>query len=214
MQMLKRGFPLLIALAGIVGLAALGAWRIALTPTAMQWPLGLVLVGYAVWILSEFRITTGETKKDVNDDQGTCEAYAISRLLTVVAALAFDPVWASVGIWLPLGVALFVAGIAVRVYAIRTLGKAYSHRVRTPEATGIIASGPYRFMRHPAYTGMLLANAGIVVLFFNYFALLAFALVFVPVLVRRIHVEEAHLFNIPDYQAYATGRARLLPGLW
>jgi protein-S-isoprenylcysteine O-methyltransferase Ste14 len=86
--------------------------------------------------------------------------------------------------------------------------------VRTPSENTIIADGPYRFLRHPAYAGMLLAHVGILVLFFNWFLLIAFTAVFVPVLVRRIRVEESHLLTIPEYQAFAAHRARVAPGIW
>lgn len=207
-------FPLAIALTGLAGLVAAGVWRLSTLDAALVPVLGAVLALYAVWIVSEFRITAGETHKDTGDDKGTCEAYAIARFVTVLAALAFPSLWQGDGVWLPLGTALFVAGIGFRVYAIRTLGSFYSHRVRTPSAETIISTGPYRYLRHPAYAGMLLAHVGIVVLFFNWFVLTMFALVFVPALVRRIRVEEAHLLAIPRYAEFAAGRARVLPGVW
>jgi len=109
---------------------------------------------------------------------------------------------------------LFFGGIGLRAYAIYSLGRLYSHRVRTPSENTIISSGPYRFLRHPAYAGMLLAHVGVLVLFFNWFLLVAFCCVFVPVLVRRIRVEESHLLAIPAYRTFAAGRARLAPGIW
>lgn len=210
----KALFPLAIALTGIAALGALGVYRVSLLPAELKLPISAALILYVLWIVSEFRITAGEAKKDAADDQGTCEAYATARFLTMLSALAFDAVWTEAGLWLPLGAMLFAGGIGFRVYAIRTLGRSYSHRVRTPSESAIISTGPYRFLRHPAYAGMLLAHVGIVVLFFNFFLLTMFALVFVPALVRRIQVEEKHLLRIPDYQAFAANRSRLVPGLW
>jgi protein-S-isoprenylcysteine O-methyltransferase Ste14 len=132
----------------------------------------------------------------------------------VLCALGFESLWRSPGAWLPLGMLFFGGGIALRSYAILTLDKCYSHRVRAPQANTIIADGPYRYLRHPAYAGMLLAHAGILILFFNWFLLLAFFGIFIPVLVRRIRVEESYLLQMPEYRAFATGRARLAPGIW
>ncbi len=168
-----------------------------------------------MWVLSEFRITAGAATKDTGDDRGTCEAYALARLLTVVTALSVDSVWTAPGLWLLLGVVLFVGGILLRASAIRTLGRSYSHRVRKPEAENIIDNGPYRFLRHPAYSGMLLAHTGFVLLFFSWPLVLVFTAVFIPVLVRRILLEERYLLTIlPAYGLFAQGRARLVPGIW
>ena len=170
---------------------------------------------YLLWVLSEFRITAGESKKDSGDDRWTCEAYALARLLTVATALSVDSVWSTPGAWLLLGGAMFAGGIILRAFAIRTLGRSYSHRVRKPEAETIISDGPYRFLRHPAYSGMLLAHVGFVLLFFSWPLMLVFTAIFLPVLVRRILLEEQYLVQIlPAYEAFANGRARLVPGIW
>jgi protein-S-isoprenylcysteine O-methyltransferase Ste14 len=212
-------FPLLIASFGVAAILALGAYRtLTAASPALMWTVAAVVVLYAAWILSEFRITTAETKRDTSDDQGTCERYAIARAITMLTALGFDSIWTQGGPWLPVGGALFLAGVGLRTYAIRTLGRNYSHRVRNPQAIergfDIVVSGPYRLLRHPAYSGMLLAHVGILILFFNWFALVALVGVFVPVLVRRIRVEEAHLWSLPGYPDFASGRARLVPGVW
>jgi len=208
-------FALVIALSGIAAMISVGAYQVATAVESYQAMLvGTVVIMYVGWILSEFRITVGETSKDTSDDKGTCEAYAIGRFLTMLTALGFESVWNRPGLWIPIGFTLFVGGVAFRIYAIRSLGKFYSHRVRTPTENTIISNGPYRFLRHPAYAGMLLAHVGILVLFFNWFLLVAFAFVFVPVLVRRIRVEESHLLVIPEYREFAIGRARVAPGIW
>lgn len=205
---------LIIALTGIGAMIAVGAYKFAVSEGVFQTLIAVIMISYIAWILSEFKITTGENKRDANDDQGTCEAYAIARFITMLAALAFNPVWETAGPWLPIGLVLFFGGIALRAYAIYTLGQFYSHRVRTPNGKTIISHGPYRFLRHPAYTGMLVAHVGILVLFFNWFLLVAVFGVFVPALVRRIRVEETHLLAIPEYREFAASRARLAPGIW
>lgn len=208
-------FPLIIGAVGIATGLVLGYYRITTTPEGLQLAVSAILGLYLLWILSELRITAGEAAKDAGDDHGTCEAYALARLLTVFTALGFDMVWRSPGIWLPVGLSLFLGGIALRAWAIRALGQSYSHRVRTPQAEELISDGPYRFLRHPAYSGMLLAHVGVVVLFFSWPLLLVFAAVFIPVLVRRILLEEHYLLRIiPAYEAFASGRARLVPGIW
>jgi protein-S-isoprenylcysteine O-methyltransferase Ste14 len=208
-------FALAIALCGIIAMIVVGGYRYTMAAGGFKAPLiAAVMLLYIGWIVSEFRVTVGESGKETGDDKGTCEAYAIGRFITMLAAFGFDSLWSEPGPWFHLGFGLFVGGMAFRTYAIHTLGRFYSHRVRTPNQNTIIADGPYRYLRHPAYAGMLLAHAGILVLFFNWFLLVAFVGVFVPVLVRRIRVEESHLLVIPEYRAFAAGRARVAPGIW
>jgi protein-S-isoprenylcysteine O-methyltransferase Ste14 len=228
----KQGtsFPLAIALFGMVTVLLYGGYRaITAANGDLAWVLLGVVVVYAIWIASELRITASELGREATTDRGTCESYAIARGLTMLAALAFDPMWTELNAWVLFGCAVFLAGIALRGFAIHTLGKNYSHRVRHPQAknsvdakTGansepvydIVSNGPYRFVRHPAYSGMVLAHVGIVIVFFNWFVLLALGAIFLPALIRRIRVEETHLLDIPAYRTFATGRARLVPGVW
>jgi protein-S-isoprenylcysteine O-methyltransferase Ste14 len=224
----KQGtsFPLAIALFGMVTVLLYGGYRaITAANGDLAWVLLGVVVVYAIWIASELRITASELGREAATDRGTCESYAIARGLTMLAALAFDPMWTELNAWVVFGCAVFLAGIALRGFAIYTLGKNYSHRVRHPQAKSssdansepvydIVSNGPYRFVRHPAYSGMVLAHVGIVIVFFNWFVLLALSAIFLPALIRRIRVEEAHLLAIPAYRSFATGRARLVPGVW
>jgi protein-S-isoprenylcysteine O-methyltransferase Ste14 len=215
MQKTRSSFTLTIAIVAIITMAAIGAYKYLEAPGTFKAVVtGSLVLIYIVWILSEFRITAGEPSKDTSHDKGTGEAYAIGRFLTMLTAIGFESLWHGPGAWLPVGFALFFCGAGFRVYAIRTLGRCYSHRVRTPAENTIIADGPYRFLRHPAYAGMLLAHVGVLVLCFNWFLLVAFFGVFLPVLVRRIQVEESHLLAIPEYRTFAAPRARLAPGIW
>lgn len=203
-----------IALCGIAALIACGLWRTFDAADSFHTLVGVTTLLYVLWILSEFRITAGQASQDTREDGGTCERYAIARFITMFTAFVFPSIWSGYGPWLPIGAALCFAGVALRIWAIRTLGSHYSHRVRTPGDDGIVRSGPYRVLRHPAYAGMLLAHLGILVLFFNWFLLVALCAVFVPALVLRIRVEEAALLRVPAYAQFAATRARLVPGLW
>lgn len=211
----SSNFALLISVTGIAGLLLVGGYRAATATGVYQWLLIATIALYILWIVSEFRVTSSTASQDRSKDQYTCETYAIARFIMMLAAMGFDPIWNNdFGAWLPVGAAIFFGGVALRAWAIHTLGQSYSHRVRTPQSQFIVSSGPYRHIRHPAYTGMLIAHIGILVLFFNVFALVALVAVFVPALVRRIRVEEQHLLNIPEYHIFASTRARLAPGVW
>lgn len=210
----SSNFGLLIAVVGIALMLLVSAYQAVAGAGVYRWLTPLIAVLYVLWVASEFRITTDIASKDTSSDQYTCEAYAIARFITMLAAFGMGSIWTEPGAWLPLGLCIFGGGIALRAWAIRTLGRSYSHRVRTPAEQFIVDSGPYRVLRHPAYTGMLIAHVGILVLFCNVFVAVALFAVFLPALVRRIRVEEQHLLQIPAYREFAVQRARLAPGVW
>lgn len=58
------------------------------------------------------------------------------------------------------GVAVFVAGVALRLWSMRTLSRAFSYDLKVIEGQQLVHRGPYRVLRHPAYTGLLLWSIG------------------------------------------------------
>jgi protein-S-isoprenylcysteine O-methyltransferase Ste14 len=175
--------------------------------------LRLVVVAcYGAWVVTEAPVTFRGAPRG-RSERRTLVWYALIRTTVVLAAVA-GPVPRSEPWWLvAVFAALFAAGALFRASAIRELGRWYSHYVAVQDRHVIVSSGPYRFVRHPAYTGMLAANAGLVGLLVNPVAVVAL-LGLVAVLRWRIAVEEAALGEIPEYREFARRRPRLVPGLW
>jgi protein-S-isoprenylcysteine O-methyltransferase Ste14 len=170
---------------------------------------------YLAWILIESKISKEELNKGKRtSDYGTCELYAMGQAAVFLSALWFTPAWESPNILHVIGFTIFLVGIVYRLWAITTLGKYYSHIVREVDGHRIVDSGPYRHIRHPAYAGMILANLGIVVFFFNWITLMLFFLILIPAIIIRIVIEEKTLFTIDHYADYAKNRPRLIPGIW
>jgi protein-S-isoprenylcysteine O-methyltransferase Ste14 len=168
------------------------------------------VVAYLVWMLSEVRITAGTPSQSAAENR-TLVCYAGSRVTTALTAAYADPVMSiEAGIVLA---ALFLAGVTLRAWAISELGARYSHRVVRISGSGVICSGPYRVLRHPAYAGMLLANASFVGYFASAASIAGLALL-AAVIVWRISVEEGVLLDSREYREFASIRSRLLPGVW
>lgn len=109
---------------------------------------------------------------------------------------------------------LFIAGIALRRSAITALGRFYSRRVRTLANHQVVTRGPYQFVRHPAYTGVIIAHTGMTLVLLNLASALTLVLLVVPAFLWRIRVEERLLSQLPEYAEYARGRRRLVPYVW
>jgi protein-S-isoprenylcysteine O-methyltransferase len=114
------------------------------------------------------------------------------------------------------GLALLVAGTALRWAAIVTLWRYFTPNVSILEGQRVVRSGLYGVVRHPSYTGLLLRYLGFGLALANW---LSAALVFLPLLcatVYRIRVEEealrAHFGE--EYAAYAGATKRLVPGIY
>ena len=122
-------------------------------------------------------------------------------------------------ITLALQVAAFVAlalGYLFSHWALMT-NKFFSGTVRIQKDRGhtVVSSGPYRFVRHPGYTGGLVANLAVPLMLGSLWALVPGALV-AMVFVIRTALEDKTLQNeLTGYREYAAQvRYRLLPGLW
>ena len=171
---------------------------------------------YILWMIIELRIS----KKDVNtegkktSDFMTCQLYGVAQAVTILTALWFPSAWRVPNAAHFFGISVFLFGICYRSWAIRTLGRFYSHRVRTVSQHQIVVSGPYRFTRHPAYAGMIIANAGLSLYFFNWITICVFFLILLPTILLRIVIEEKTLFGIEEYSEFAKKRKRLFPAVW
>ena len=115
-----------------------------------------------------------------------------------------------------LGVAGILAGVAVRWYAIRVLGRFFTRDVATQIGQTVVQDGPYRFIRHPAYSGTLLTLLGIGLTLGNWLALLIVLIGGVLAHLYRVRVEEQALLAAlgEPYRVYMRGTRRFIPFVW
>ena len=201
----------------VVGLTAVG-WALLREATGPMSPGAALriaaVVVYVGWLVAEARVTfraaPGETGAQ---DRGTVYLYGLARLATAGTALLVPAAWSSVPLQAA-GLALLLGAIAFRLSAIRRLGRFYAHQVRTLDDHDVVRDGPYRWVRHPAYLGMVGAHAGLALVFPSVAAAVAVALLLLPAVALRIRVEERALLTVPGWAAYAAGRKRLVPAVW
>ena len=119
-------------------------------------------------------------------------------------ALSMDAVsWAAL--------AAMVLGLALRTWAVATLGRWFTWNVDVQAGQRVVERGPYRFVRHPGYLGALLTYVAVCALFHCWVAALLAAVALPVAFVRRIAYEEALLRReLPGYAAYARRTPALL----
>lgn len=206
--------PILVFL--IFVLPFVGAW-----PLFWSWP---VLVSLSVGIflfISQPPISAEDLgKKDAHDKRSVLLLMITGCLVFLVPVLDYrfgcqsrPPIEAC---WSIVGLALTFGGILFRYWSIRTLGKFFTSVVKVQTGQRVIQHGPYRFLRHPSYTGSFVMALGISVLFRSYVGL-AFVLIgFFGAYIYRITAEEKTMLAEfgDEYAAFQKRTWRMLPPIY
>ena len=118
-----------------------------------------------------------------------------------------------------------ISSCAFRLWSYSVLNEFFTFQVSTSANHKLITHGPYKFVRHPGYTGLLLAGTSYAVFWINnpFFSVsLSVALLLLPVLftwtwiLNRLKMEEEFLKKIfgKEYIEFQRSRARLIPGIY
>jgi len=114
-----------------------------------------------------------------------------------------------------LGVVLFAAGGALRIWPVFVLGRCFSGLVAIQPGHTLVTGGIYGVIRHPSYLGLLVGSLGWALAFRSALGVLLTALL-IPPLVARIGAEERLLRTQfgDEYDAYRRCTSRLIPGIY
>jgi len=112
--------------------------------------------------------------------------------------------------------ALFLSGVALRWWAILVLGRFFTIDVAIHEGHELVTRGPYRFLRHPSYTGVLLVFLALGLTWNHWLALAALVAPVLAALLVRIHIEERALAEQfgDAWREHGARTWRLVPFVW
>jgi protein-S-isoprenylcysteine O-methyltransferase Ste14 len=174
----------------------------------------LVLAGVALF-------SGGNVSPGVREDRANRWVLIAFSLLGLLAG--FLPAYTDrMGFWTLdgdairwLGVALFAAGGALRLWPVFVLGRRFSGLVAIQPEHTLVTSGIYGVIRHPSYLGLLVNSLGWALAFRSGVGVLLTALL-IPPLLARIRAEETLLRSQfgGEYDAYCRRTSRLIPGLY
>jgi protein-S-isoprenylcysteine O-methyltransferase Ste14 len=186
--------------------------------------LGWLLAGYAGvagFLVVEAASREPGTASSMNattDDQDTTRAILVAYGLSAALPLLLWPVRTprlprAAGL---AGLLAQAAGLAIRAWAMRTLGSYYSRTLRADgEQQVVVDAGPYRLLRHPGYTGSLLTWVGFALTSRSVPAAVVVSALLAWAYRRRIVAEEQLLLRtLPAYAAYSDRTKRLIPFVW
>ena len=113
-----------------------------------------------------------------------------------------------------IGLLLIPTGLAIREWAIIKLGRFFARTVQIEPGHRLITDGPYRWLRHPAYTGMVLIYLGIALALGTWLGGVVTLGVMLAATLYRIRVEEQVLIQVfgNEYREYMKRTWRLFPG--
>jgi protein-S-isoprenylcysteine O-methyltransferase Ste14 len=126
--------------------------------------------------------------------------------------ILFQQIWPQSHFTFWLGIALTLAGFAVTVWARLTLGRNWSATVTLKEHHELVQTGPYAWVRHPIYTGLLLAFLGTAVAMAEWRGVLALVLILVSFVIK-LRIEERWMIEVfgPVYLEYRQRVGPLVP---
>ena len=182
-----------------------------------------------VYLISEFLLTVtrrSRSRTGTKQDRSTLRVLWVVIMVSVtagifVAARSTSLRGGSLSVFaLPhgrmfawVGVFLFVAGLFLRWWAIITLGRFFTVDVTIERDHELVERGPFRVVRHPSYTGVLLAFVGFAFTLRNWAALLIILVPIFAAFIRRMNVEEDALSRAlgSRYADYMRRTKRLVP---
>ena len=190
----------------------------------LQWIPGMPIVVSSVWLASEsavawrtWRVRRSFTDAAPRDGGSAWVVLAGTAVAGVILVVLITQGWARVGRSAQaVGLGLMLGGIFLRWAAVLALGRHFSLFVATSPSQSLVTSGPYRVVRHPAYSGVLVTSAGLGVVYGSWLASALLAGAAWALFSYRIHVEEAVLVSHfgPTYVAYRARTWRLSPWIY
>jgi protein-S-isoprenylcysteine O-methyltransferase len=151
-------------------------------------------------------------------DQSTLSVLWLVIMVSVAAGVLVAPWWPAAA--LPdarlltiASVLLFVIGLVLRWWAIVTLGRFFTVDVTIEKDHELVERGPFRIVRHPSYSGVLLAFLGFALSLRNWAALVVVLLPILVAFIYRMNVEERALSRAlgSSYTEYMRRTKRLVP---
>jgi protein-S-isoprenylcysteine O-methyltransferase Ste14 len=177
---------------------------------------GVLLILVTASFFAGGNLSSGE--REDRDNRWVIAAFALIGLL-----LGYLPAWADRNdFWIIggdnirwLGVILFAAGGALRLWPVYVLGNRFSGLVAIQPGHALVTDGIYRFIRNPSYLGLLVNSLGWALAFRSGIGVVLTALL-IPPLVARMESEEALLagwFGV-EYETYRARTSRLIPWVY
>lgn len=185
----------------------------------LNWQVLFLAAICTILFATQPRLSIKESHEKKSSDRNTVWLIllfsALGQIVSLIEWAYFSANHTTKG-WMIAGSFLLVGGTAFRLYAIQVLGKYFSATVQIKNEHKIISVGPYKFLRHPSYTGAYIAMLGSAVFLQSISGMLIFGIGMLFVYNLRIKAEEQTLTNQfgVKYTLYASRTYKMFPCIW
>lgn len=186
----------------------------------LNWQVIFLAIICSVLFTTQPRLSIAESKEKKKTDRYTVWLIilvsSIGQITSLIDWAYFPSINKTNNLWELIGAFLLVVGTVFRLYAINILGKYFSSTVQIKKDHKIITAGPYRFLRHPSYTGAYIAMLGSAVFLNSVIGILIFGVGMLFVYRLRIIAEEKTLIQNfkDDYLNYSKHTYKMFPLVW
>ena len=186
----------------------------------------IVLLGFSTfwaileaWLILRDR-KRGKGKTDIDGSTRLFNFFSMTFSPTMAAIITAIPIIRDFGVRsrfvFVVGICVMAFGLYLRIWSIAVLGKYFRTTIELENNQQVVQSGPYRLIRHPSYTGLILTCLGYGVALQNIFSLIIVGTLPTIALLHRIDMEEKVLSAGMGeaYGIYQKRTKKLIPGIW
>jgi protein-S-isoprenylcysteine O-methyltransferase Ste14 len=185
----------------------------------------ILIIASAIWIFAEMYLVfrdkirgTGKTTIDRRTRNynfiSLIIAISFAAIISWIPLFQFRSRGTSIVFWI--GIIIISLGLFLRYWSIHILGKYFRTTVELEESHKLIQKGPYKWIRHPSYSGIILFCTGYGLAVQNWLSLIIAISLPTVALLYRIKIEEEALVKGigAEYEAYQKKTKKLIPGVW
>ena len=184
----------------------------------------IFIISFCCWLIFEVWVFSRDHRTRKSNLQGLNIRFFALIAIIIGIVIAFNmPVIVPVSsirnhftVFFTLGITFIWIGIFFRYWAIRTLGKFFRTRLVIQNDHELITKGPYKYLRNPSYTGVLITFIGFGFGVANWLSIVVFIAVGLFTYIWRIRVEEQMLSKQfgKAYEDYKKRTWALIPFVW
>jgi protein-S-isoprenylcysteine O-methyltransferase Ste14 len=186
---------------------------------------GISIVGYlwSAWLVIWLLWAIGTKKTRTRGDLRSSLPYVLVNVVAFYAMFSHEVAysWTRLRILPPnpwienLGIAITAAGLLFAIWARAYLGRNWSGTVTIKVGHQLVRSGPYRLVRHPIYSGLILAMLGTAINRGQLRGLVAVVLLWIG-FVMKSRIEERFMTATfgPEYEEYSRTTGAIVPRLF
>lgn len=188
---------------------------------SLTWLNLLFYLGNALWIL-EFIFFRNRQPNGTYQERKSFWLLSLTIMFTIILTIQLSRLDLGSGVQSPtypiyqyLGLTFYGIGLWLRYQGSTILGQHFTRHVTVSKDMVLRSHGPYRYLRHPLYLGLLLITIAFPLYVGSWLACLIATPLLITAFLWRMHLEETALLKVhPEYAAWRQSRYRIIPFIY